>query len=118
MFLEPLLKPPPRVLRLDDAAVATSGDRWHRFDQDGRRYAHTIDPRTGAPVADAAASVTVVATDAMQADAWATALTVMGRQAGTDFARIHGLAARFVWRANNGRLHESMTDAFQGHLAA
>ncbi|MBO9716624.1 MAG: FAD:protein FMN transferase [Pseudoxanthomonas sp.] len=108
---------PPRVLCLDDAAVATSGDRWHRFEQDGRRYAHTIDPRTGVPVSDAAASVTVVAADAMHADAWATALTVMGASAGLEFARTHGLAARFVVRAG-ARLRESMTDAFQSHLAA
>jgi thiamine biosynthesis lipoprotein len=108
---------PPRVLDLDDVAVATSGDRWHRFEQDGSRYAHTIDPRSGAPVGDAAASVTVVAADAMHADAWATALTVMGSVAGLEFARAHGLAARFVVR-EEGRLRESMTDAFRTHLAA
>ena len=68
----------PRVLALDGLAVATSGDRWHAYSQDGRRYSHTIDPRSGEPVTDAAAAVTVVAADAMHADAWATALTVMG----------------------------------------
>ncbi len=105
------------MLRVDDAAVATSGDRWHRFEQDGHRYAHTIDPRTGAPVADAAASVTVLAADAMHADAWATALTVMGGRAGLEFAHARGLAARFVVR-EDGRLLESMTEAFRTHLAA
>lgn len=50
--------------------VATSGDRWHRFEHWGRRYTHTLDPRTGVPVGDAAASVTVIAADAMHADAW------------------------------------------------
>ena len=106
----------PRVLVLDGCAVATSGDRWHRFEQDGHRYAHTIDPRTGMPVADAAAAVTVVATDAMRADAWATALTVMGAGAGLEFARTHALAARFVSRTGGG-LEESMTDAFRAYLA-
>lgn len=107
---------PPRVLVLDDLAVATSGDRWHRFEQEGRRYAHTIDPRSGTPVTDAAAAVTVVAADAMHADAWATALTVMGANAGLEFARVHALAARFVVRSDAG-LEESMTDAFRAHLA-
>ena len=107
---------PPRVLRLDDAAVATSGDRWHRFEQDGQRYAHTLDPRSGRPVADAAASVSVVAADAMHADAWATALTVMGAGDGLAFAEAHGLAARFVVRADDG-LRETMTAAFAAHLA-
>lgn len=106
---------PPRVLRLDDAAVATSGDRWHRFEQDGHRYAHTLDPRNGHPVADAATSVSVVATDAMHADAWATALTVMGAEAGLAFAEAHGLAARFVVRAGDG-LRETMTAAFKAQL--
>ncbi len=106
---------PPRVLQLEDAAVATSGDRWHRFEQGGRRYAHTIDPRTGIPVADAAVAVTVVAADAMRADAWATALTVMGARAGLEFARNHGLAARFVIR-DAGGLREAMTDTFSERL--
>ncbi|UNK56901.1 FAD:protein FMN transferase [Pseudoxanthomonas daejeonensis] len=107
---------PPRVLVLDDAAVATSGDRWHRFEQEGQRYAHTIDPRTGCPVVDAAASVTVVAADAMHADAWATALTVLGADAGRALASARGLAARFVVRDGDA-VRETMTDTFKNHLA-
>jgi len=107
---------PARVVVLDDVAVATSGDRWHRFEHEGRRYAHTLDPRTGTPVSDAAASVTVIAADAMHADAWATALTVMGAAAGLEFARKHALAARFVTR-DGDRLHEAMTEAFEAYLA-
>lgn len=86
----------PCVLALDGRAVATSGDRWHWFEQDGRRYAHTLDPRTGAPAACAPAAVTVVAEDAMHADAWATALTVLGAREGLAFAQANGIAARFV----------------------
>lgn len=92
----------PCVLVLDNHAVATSGTRWHRFECDGREYAHTIDPRTGRPVEDAAAAVTVVATDAMHADAWATALTVMGIDAGLAFASANDIAARFVRRYVEG----------------
>lgn len=107
----------PRVLALDGLAVATSGDRWHAYAQEGRRYSHTIDPRSGEPVTDAAAAVTVVATDAMHADAWATALTVMGASVGHAFATEHGLAARFLQRTPDG-LQEMMTPAFERHLAA
>jgi thiamine biosynthesis lipoprotein len=103
----------PCVLALDDAAVATSGVRWHRFDHDGRRYAHTINPRSGAPVAQAPAAVTVVAGDAMRADAWATALTVMGIERGFAFACERGLAARFV--AEDGET--LATPAFEARLA-
>lgn len=108
---------PPRVLALDDLAVATSGDRWHHYEQDGVSYSHTLDPRTHAPVTRAAAAVTVIEREAMHADAWATALTVMGAQQGLAFAAEHGLAARFVSRGSNG-LEESMTPAFQQYLDA
>ena len=107
----------PRVLALEGLAVATSGDRWHAYAQDGRRYSHTIDPRSGEPVTDAAAAVTVIAADAMHADAWATALTVMGASSGYAFAQRHGLAARFLQRTTDG-LIETMTPAFEQHLAA
>lgn len=108
---------PPRVLALDDLAIATSGDRWHHFERDGVSYSHTLDPRTQAPVTRAAAAVTVIDREAMRADAWATALTVMGATQGPEFASRHGLAARFVARGRNG-LEETMTPAFQQHLDA
>jgi len=107
----------PRVLALDGIAVATSGDRWHAYAQDGRRYSHTIDPRNGEPVTEVAAAVTVVAANAMHADAWATALTVMGAVRGHAFATRHGLAARFLQRTADG-LRETMTPAFEPYLAA
>ncbi|WP_293711606.1 FAD:protein FMN transferase [Stenotrophomonas sp. UBA7606] len=108
---------PPRVLALDGLAVATSGDRWHHFERDGVSYSHTLDPRSHAPVNRAAAAVTVIARDAMRADAWATALTVMGAEEGLAFANDHDLAARFITRSSNG-LVETMTPAFQRYLDA
>lgn len=107
------------ILALDGRAVATSGTRWHRFEADGREYAHTLDPRTGRPVAGACAAVTVVAGDAMHADAWATALTVLGADAGYGFALRHGIAARFVRaRAQDGAPRVVSTPAFDACLAA
>lgn len=105
-----------RVIEMDDVAAATSGDRWHRFEEDGQRYAHTLDPRSGKPLHAAPAAVTVIAANAMLADAWATALTVMGVEAGIAFAREHGMAARFVTRADDGA-HEHMTPSFETRLA-
>ena len=107
----------PCVITLDGIAVATSGDRWHAFELEGTRYSHTLDPRTGKPVEYAPAAVTVIAADAMHADAWATALTVMGATAGYEFAQSRNLAARFVSRTEHG-LRERMTDAFQARLPA
>lgn len=107
----------PRVLELDGLAVATSGDRWHHYTRSGRRYTHTIDPRSGEPVEHAPTAVSVIADDAMHADAWATALGVLGANAGHALALQLGLAVRFLWRDREG-MHERMTDAFRLHLAA
>ena len=86
------------VIDLDDIAVATSGDYRHGVEIGGRRYAHTIDPRRAAPLANDLASVTVLAPTAMAADAWATALMVLGAESGADVARRVGLRAIFVRR--------------------
>jgi thiamine biosynthesis lipoprotein len=108
---------PARVLALTDLAVATSGDRWHQYPLDGQYYSHTVDPRSHAPVTRAAAAITVIDRNAMRADAWATALTVMGAEDGLAFANAHGLAARFVSHSPGG-LQETLSPAFQRHLDA
>ncbi len=107
----------PCVLALDDAAVATSGTHWQRFEADGREYAHTIDPRSGRPVEDAPVAVSVVAREAMPADAWATALTVMGTAHGFAFAQREGLAARFVVEDADGTQRILATPAFDAWVA-
>ena len=84
------------VVALDNAAIATSGPCWQRREVEGRELSHTIDPRTGAPMADAPAAVSVIAADAMHADAWSTALCVMGVEAGLAFAQSRGLATRLL----------------------
>lgn len=93
---------PPRALALVDSAIATSGDRWHAFEHAGRRYAHTLDPRTGEPVRHGLASVTVLHADCMQADALATVITVLGPHEGMAFAERHGLAALVCERTAQG----------------
>ena len=103
---------PPRVLALDGMAVATSGDRWHQYQADGEAYSHSLDPRSGTPVRQVAAAVTVVAADAMHADAWATALTVLGQDAAMALAEREGLAARYLHRAAE-RPREVLSSAFQ-----
>ena len=97
-------------------SIATSGDYRRYFEQDGRRFAHTIDPRTGYPAAHALASVTVIHRDCMLADALSTALTVLGPQAGMDFARRHALAARFLVRTPRG-FDELTSPAFAAMLS-
>lgn len=86
------------VLELTDGAVATSGDYRHFVDIKGIRYAHTMDPRRRAPLIDGPAAVTVMAETCMAADAWATALLVLGPSAGGEVASRHGLEALFIER--------------------
>ncbi len=66
------------VLSLHDCAVATSGNYRNFYIKDGRKYAHTIDPRTGRPVQHSLLSATVMAPDCATADAYATAFMVLG----------------------------------------
>jgi FAD:protein FMN transferase len=104
-----------RVVALTDAALATSGDYRNFFAVDGRRYSHTIDPRTGTPVSDALASVTVLHPSAMWADGYATLLSVLGAEAGMAFAIRHHLAALFVERRASG-FEDRYTPAFEAFL--
>ena len=85
----------PLAVPLADGALASSGDHWHVFTHGGRRYSHTLDPRTGQPVAHALTSVTVFHAECMHADALATVLTVLGPQAGWAFALQQRVAAVF-----------------------
>ncbi|MDG2523070.1 FAD:protein FMN transferase [Caulobacter segnis] len=96
-------------------AAATSGDWRRRFRHAGAWYGHTLDPRTGRPVIDPAASVTVLHSSCMRADAEATAITVLGVQAGLDYAERRGLAAVIVSRSSTG-YDEHMTSAFAAML--
>jgi thiamine biosynthesis lipoprotein len=99
------------VIELGDAAVATSGDYRHFREVDGGRISHAMDPRLGAPLRNSVASVTVIAPRCMDADAYATALMVLGKQEGTEFARRLGLDALFVVR-DGGMLRTVGTGAF------
>lgn len=82
----------PILVALHDLAIATSGCE-RGFEANGRRYSHTIDPRTGAPIDNDMVAATVLHRSCMEADAYATALMVMGADAGLEFADKHNLAA-------------------------
>ncbi|WP_456280722.1 FAD:protein FMN transferase [Cupriavidus sp. JZ107] len=104
------------VVALHGLSAATSGDYRRYFDSGGRRYAHTLDPRTGYPVSHALASVTVLHRQCLMADALSTALTVLGPEAGMAFATQRGIAARMLLRTPRG-FAERMSPAFEAMLA-
>ena len=94
--------PPQSILALHNAAVATSGDYRHWVEVRGRRLSHTMDPARGAPLPEPPASVTVVAPTCAEADAWATALMVLGPERGAALATERGLDALFLLREDDG----------------
>jgi len=81
-----------------DQSMATSGDYRNYFEVEGVRYSHTLDPRTGRPIDHPLASVTVVTGTCMAADAWATALNVLGPDRALETAARHGLDVLLVAR--------------------
>jgi thiamine biosynthesis lipoprotein len=91
-----------RVIAVDGYGVSTSGDYRNYFEQDGRRYSHTFDARTGAPVEHALASVTVIHASALMADGLSTLLLILGPQRGWDYAEKHDIGAFFVIRTDKG----------------
>lgn len=91
---------PLGVIDLQDAAVATSGDYRHWVEVGGTRLSHTMDRSRGGPIDNAIASVSVVASSCMEADAWSTALMVLGPTDGRALAEKHGFDALLVERSD------------------
>lgn len=89
------------VIGLTDKALATSGNYRNFYIENGKKYAHTIDPRTGMPVLHNLLSATVIADDCMSADAYATAFMVMGLESSKSFLESHpGLGAFLIYDEN------------------
>jgi len=110
-----------RVLRsfpLHDLAAATSGDYRNFFESAGTRYAHIVDPRTGRPVPWRGFSVTVLHQSAAIADAWATALSVLGPTSGLAAAEREGLAVLFVLADPSGEGYRELSSPAWSELDA
>jgi thiamine biosynthesis lipoprotein len=91
-----------KTLSIGRNGMATSGDYRNFFTKEGKRYSHVIDPKTGYPITHQTGSVTVIHPSCAMADAWATALLVMGREKGYRMAAKNNLAVLFVYRTENG----------------
>jgi thiamine biosynthesis lipoprotein len=102
-----------RVVSLTGGAVATSGDYRNFFEHGGRRYGHILDPRTGEPVQGDLAAVSVVAETSADASSRATALFVLGAEAGFRLAEARGWSALFQVRRGDA-ITLRPTPAFEG----
>jgi FAD:protein FMN transferase len=100
------------LVSISDLAIATSGDYQRYREVDGRRVTHIVDPRTGWPIDHRLASVTVIDALAVRADALATALLVLGTEAGMALSESQKLAALFIERTDGG-FAEQPTSRFE-----
>ncbi len=90
------------AMELSDAAIATSGDYRHWVEHQGKSYSHSINGALREPASNQLAAVSVVASSCMLADAWATALLVLGEKAGIELARKRGMDVVFVLHDGDG----------------
>lgn len=100
------------ILPLENLALATSGDYRNYKERNGIRYSHTIDPRTLNPIAHNVASISVIANSVMEADAWATALNVLGEEEAFRLAEEHNLAIYMLLREEDGQFRPRTNAAF------
>ena len=106
-----------RVLQLDGFGISTSGDYRNYFQENGKRYSHTLDPKSGMPVSHTLAAVTVADPSTLRADGLSTLLMVLGPEAGRAFAERNQIAAFFVTREGEGFATQS-TPQFEQLFAA
>ncbi|MBP6979123.1 MAG: FAD:protein FMN transferase [Lentimicrobiaceae bacterium] len=106
------------VLELKDEAIATSGNYRKFIEEDGVRYSHAIDPTTGYPTRNSLLSVSVRAKSCWEADAYATALLVMGLDKSLAFLSLHPeLDAYMIYSDATGELKTEMTQGIHQILA-
>ncbi|WP_321995383.1 FAD:protein FMN transferase [Draconibacterium orientale] len=105
------------ALMLNNRAMATSGNYLNFYEEDGKKYAHTIDPISGYPVQHSLLSASVIANDCMTADAFATAFMVLGKDAGIEIARlVPGMEIYFIYADENGENQVYLSEGFEEML--
>lgn len=105
------------ILEITNVGMATSGNYRNYYYKDGKKYAHTIDPRTGYPVQHSLLSATVIAPDCMSADAYATAFMVMGLDKAKAFADSNpDVDAYFIYSDKEGKMQICFTEGMKRYI--
>lgn len=105
------------IIELKEKAVATSGNYRNFYIENGKKYAHTIDPKTGYPVQHSLLSTTVLADDCMTADAFATAFMVLGLEKSIELANSRNdIEVYFIYADEAGNYKSYISDGFKSIL--
>ncbi|MEG1684439.1 MAG: FAD:protein FMN transferase [Bacteroides sp.] len=105
------------ILKISNVGMATSGNYRNFYHKDGKKYAHTIDPRTGYPVQHSLLSATVIAKDCMSADAYATAFMVMGMEKAIAFSEAHPeIETYFIYTDEKGNTKTHFTKGMEKYM--
>lgn len=105
------------ILELSEIAMATSGNYRNFYYENGRRYAHTIDPKSCRPVQHSLLSATVLADNCATADALATSMMVMGLERSLQVcSSLDGIEAYFIFQGEDGQIDVAYTDGFARYL--
>lgn len=103
------------IVQIENKAIATSGSYRKFYEKDGVKYSHTLNPKTGYPVQHSLLSATVIADNCALADAYATALMVMGAEEGIQFVKDHpklNIEVYLIFNNNKNRLETYYTQGF------
>ena len=105
------------IVRLDGLSLATSGNYRKFFIDNGIKYSHTIDPRTGRPVRHTLLSATIVAPTGAVADAWATACMVAGKDEAVSFIERHdSLEGYLIWSDEKGEMRSWISEGLRQRI--
>lgn len=105
-------------IEIRDKAIATSGNYRKFYEENGIRYSHTIDPKTGYPAKHTLLSATIITDSASIADAYATAIMVMGLEDAKDFLKRNSeIEAFLIYSTENGEYETWATKQLSGMIA-
>lgn len=103
------------AFKLKSGAIATSGNYRQFYDEEGERFSHILDPKTGKPVTHSIASASVIAESCAEADAWSTAMMVVGKE-GIPLAEGKGIKSYLINSPKAGVFEPTISPLMQNFL--
>jgi thiamine biosynthesis lipoprotein len=109
--------PVQAIVKLENRALATSGNYRNFYEKDGRKYSHTLSPTTGYPVEHGLLSASVFASDCMTADAYATAFMVMGTQKAIELSgKLEDIDVFLIYNDKQGQIKTYTSEGIKNHF--